>query len=166
MFKKITVFCIVITFWFITSCAVELKEEFIRGYSVVRFSSLKKYADKGFLITPSETYGANYNSIGFISIEKMLDAEAKIVEKKVEIPDPERPGRKKEITKKNREWSAPNLTELELETMIDEIYQQSRSKGADAIINFKIELIERELSNPSELQVGGRVSGFAIDRLD
>ena len=162
MLRKSILVCIVTSFCLVTSCAEKkLEEEIVRGYSYLSFSSLKKYADEGFLITPLVTYGANYNSIGFMFIEKMLDAEANIVE--VEVPAHERDP---PTFKKVRQWNAPKVPREGRDAMVDELYQEALSQGANAIINFKIETIYRSLENPHELQFGYRVSGFAIDRLD
>ena len=160
MLRKSILICIVTSFCF-TSCAVKLKEEFVLGYSNLSFSSLKKYADVGFLITPSEAYGANYNSIGFMTIEKMLDAEAKIVEVLVPIP-----GSNQTTTEKKRRWNAPDVPRKGTDAMVEILYQKALSQGADAIINFKVERISRSFEYPMKVQWGYRVSGFAIDRLD
>lgn len=161
MLRKSILVCIVTSFCLVTSCAKKLEEKIVHGYSNVRFSSLKKYADEGFLITPSETYGANYNSIGFISIETMLDAAALIVE--VEVPSYDK---HRHTTKKVIQWNAPMVPQEGIEAMIDELYQVALSQGADAIINVKIEIFHRTLKNPTGTQLGSRIKGFAIDRLD
>ena len=50
--------------------------------------------------------------------------------------------------------------------MLEQLYEMAISQGADAIINFKTELIERKLTGPSHVQAGWHVSGVSVDRLD
>lgn len=153
--------CMVTTFCLMTSCTVSV-EQTVPGYSILEHSSLKEYADKGFLITPSQTYGANYNSIGFISLKKMSDAKSVVIEVEKTI----NPGGKRTELVEERGWDAPAISLEERDLMLEQLYEVAISQGADAIINFETELIERKLTGPPHVQTGWRVSGFAIDRLD
>ena len=147
---------------FLISCGVPVIEE-IPGYTTVRFFDLKKYADLGFLITPATMYGGNYSAIGSLTIEKM--PEAKKIAKGDTVVVPGQKSKRKAV----KTWEIEEFGKEYLEAAIDELYQQAKKNGADALVNFNIENITREkVVGPGEtiVLVGVRVSGFAIKRLD
>lgn len=104
-----------------------------------------KYTEQGFLITP-ESYLGEYQSIGLISVTLW----PAVIEEK-------------SVTKEGRpSGSSWHIGELNVTKAIDEIYEQADNMGADAIINFSINSIER---NNGILKVpGAEISGFAIKR--
>ena len=136
-----------------------LKE--VPSYSLLSMVDFRKYSAEGFLITP-EKFAGNYNSVGIIDYVKMPGAKY-IVSKKLQ---------NQEKYKAYDPTSDSNFPQWFIETInmdqaLDEVYKQCKNLGANAIINFNIEMnSETWGTNPNQVNITGyRITGFAIKRL-
>lgn len=143
---------IIISFVCLNSCATGLVEwngdTYAYGYD---FTS---YTEKGFLFTP-ESYTQNYEAIGMIELviyPRIREAYS---------------GADEELDSDNSRVVKIAGTYYRIEipkssVLIDDMYQQATSMGADALTNFQI--IEIILSNNNLDIPSIKVSGFAINR--
>lgn len=113
-----------------------------------------EYTDQGFLITP-EGYQGEYQSIGVLSVTVWPRIERRPVEDDtLAQPGADSPA---------REWF---ITEaVDPQEVVDSLYVEARSMGADAVMNFRTEFVEEDLED-GPVRPGVRVRGFAIDRVD
>jgi len=114
------------------------------------FIDFSKYSDKGFLFTP-EGYLSDYSSVGIIEINMFPTAKNVGLDK---------------ITPHTRNvfnvqggWI---MERLSVSDIVDTVYSRCISMGADAVINFRIDVISENYAPP--LVNGLRVTGFAIKR--
>jgi len=113
-----------------------------------------EYTDQGFLITP-ESYQGEYQSIGVLSVTVWPRIEQRPVEDDtLAQPGPESPA---------REWFITDA--VDPQEVVDSLYVEARSMGADAIMNFRTEPAQQDLDN-GPTRAGVRAQGFAIDRVD
>lgn len=109
----------------------------------------RKYANEGFLITP-EMYRGNYMTMGVVSYETYPEA------KYIEIVHP---------TYTSKSWSPTPVSSSEA---LDSVYVYCKKLGADALVRFNIESVQKEYSgitNPITI-TGVKLSGYAIKRED
>lgn len=102
----------------------------------------KKYSSEGFLITP-EMYQGEYLTMGFVNYESY-------------------PGANYNYNRFPR-WKIQEISTL---SALDSIYIICINMGANALVNFRIESIEKDysvISNPIKL-TGIKISGYAIKR--
>jgi len=153
--KKSTFFLAII--FLMASCITELK--IISPQSYLSQINFRKYTDAGFLITP-EKYAGEYLSIGIVDYVKKPGAHYGIVSRK---PDPRYGGTDSQMYINEKQWTVHVVS---LDEAIDELYNECVALGADALINFTVELTEdnyNNISNPVQI-VGYRITGFAIKR--
>jgi hypothetical protein len=115
------------------STSVSLKKEMI-----ISDLDFRPYSEKGFLFT-TETYTeSDYNAIGLM-----------------------------EITLRPGVWTNPNANVIfdrfDAQEGLDSLYQYASKRGADAIMNFRIEWRQLHVMGVSEAYP--TFSGFAIKRL-
>jgi hypothetical protein len=113
-----------------------------------------EYTDQGFLITP-ESYQGEYQSIGVLSVTVWPRVERRPVEDDTLA----QPG----VDSPAQEWF---ITEaVDPQEVVDSLYVEAQSMGADAIMNFRAEPVREDLEN-GPTRAGVRARGFAIDRVD
>lgn len=133
----------------------------IDSYSLLNKVDFRPYSEKGFLFTP-EKYNGDYESIGIIDFIKMPGAVYSNIKnmKGNTAYLPESP----EYPETTSQWF---FEPIDLNQVLEELYQQCQSLGADALMNFKLEANEDkysvDISNPTTV-VGYRITGFAIKR--
>jgi len=128
---------------------------YIPPYTSVSTIDLTKYSREGFLITPYK-YDADYESVGYIFVETMPEANLVTLEKTEQAGHAENA---------KTEWQVDKMS---IDKIIDSIHQKALQMGANAIIDFKIEQTTKNYSvgrmSPLTIQ-GFTISGFAIKRL-
>ncbi|MBN2827911.1 MAG: hypothetical protein JXQ26_07970 [Tissierellales bacterium] len=148
--KKYIVFLFVFTIIIFIGCSKILH----RTPKVDNFDKLDftKYTEKGFLFTPL-LYNGNYESVGLINYRFIPSASYKDM-KTV----------KNGVYTTIYYWDRDNFS---LYDLLDSVYTWSSSKGANAIVNLKLEVATEYFGygfdNPATIQ-GLDVSGFAIKR--
>jgi hypothetical protein len=113
-----------------------------------------EYTDQGFLITP-ESYQGEYQSIGVLSVTVWPRVERRPVEDDTLA----QPG----VDSPAQEWFVTE--DVDPQEVVDSLYVEARSMGADAIMNFRTEPVREDLDN-GPTRAGVRARGFAIDRVD
>ncbi len=144
--------------WLMWSCTTLTK---IDAYSHMNKVDFTAYSQKGFLFTP-EKYNGEYESIGIIDFVKMPGAvysiEKNLATDKKYIPQ------YPDYSESTAQWF---YEVIDLNEVLEELYQQCRSMGADALMNFNLEPNEdrysEDISNPTTV-IGYRITGFAIKR--
>ena len=118
-------------------------------FYMLDFSS---YSKKGFLFTP-KTYSGEYESIGVIDYTFIPAAKN---ETRKEVRDG--------IYTDYHYWIEDQFTTYDL---LDTVYTRCKSKGADAVIDLKIEYESKNYgqgyANPATIS-GLKISGYAIKR--
>ncbi len=154
MKKLISILSIIALFM---SCITELK--IINPQSTLSKIDFRKYSTAGFLITP-EKYMGEYQSIGMVDYVRKPGANYMTVATK---PDERYGSSNTQIYISEKAW---RVDPVYLDEVIDELYKQCVELGADALINFKVEITEdnyNNIANPVTIN-GYRISGFAIKR--
>ena len=107
-----------------------------------------KYSDNNFLITPLK-YNGDYKSIGLVQVIAYQGAKLdKMLRNKNSVPS----------------W---RKDKLDLKKYIESLYQMSVEMGADAIIEFHVTELEKNLAINTLYPVdilGYKLTGFAIKR--
>jgi len=125
------------------------REIYLTGYDFT------EYTEKGFLFTP-ETYLGQYESIGIISV--VFQPQVERIPRDQSRTE-ERPGFDVVYIGAHRHYvEKPNTDEI-----IDNIYEQSSGMGANALVNFQIDMQPME---EYPMVIRTVVSGFAIKRTD
>jgi hypothetical protein len=141
----------VFLFIFFSSCKPLYK---IHSYDNLTGLDLRPYAEKGFLITPSD-YGGDHTAIYLIDYVLMPEAIYTDVVRNA--------GKFTESTRE--EWV---FDKIDLERAVDSIYNISIELGANGITGFAIEPnVDNysNIANPTSVR-GIRITGMAIKRLD
>ena len=112
-----------------------------------------EYTEQGFLITP-ESYQGEYQSIGVLSVTVWPRIEQKPVEDTLAQPGPDNPAQVWLVTE-----------DVDPQEVIDSLYAEAQSMGADAVMNFRTEPVKEDLDN-GPTRSGVRARGYAIDRVD
>jgi len=113
-----------------------------------------EYTEQGFLITP-ESYQGEYQSIGVLSVAVWPRVERRPVEDDtLAQPGADSPA---------QEWFVTEA--VDPQEVVDSLYVEAQSMGADAIMNFRAEPVREDLVN-GPTRTGVRARGFAIDRVD
>lgn len=122
----------------------------------------RTYTEKGFLMTP-ENYSGEYESIGLITYKIIPAAKYVLINNK---------------TKNVLYYNTYTDTyywikdDINFQNVLDSVYVNCVSMGADALINLKMNLISKEylldkyskpISNPVTIS-GYEISGYAIKR--
>ena len=132
----------------LVSCSPK-RAKYIHPFSEELVFDFTKYTEKGFFITP-EKYTGDYESIGIIDIS-IYPAAAKQIE----------------VVKSHNIVSGEYaqgywlIRYLKPSDIIDSIYESANKLGANAIMNFKINSIQKQAEFDLNLK-GVNVSGFAI----
>lgn len=108
---------------------------------------------EGFLISP-EKYPGDYESIGMLDISIYPTAA-----RQPEIPKSHkiRPGEYAQGY-----WL---IAKIKPEEVVEIIHEKAKGMGADAVINFRVTSIQKQVDYDLNLK-GVNVSGFAIKRID
>lgn len=143
----------------VSACSIKLKH--IRGYESKMVLDFTKYTEQGFLITPFKYLG-DYESIGIITVKVM--PEANFISKK--IMKAKYPASSADEYDLEEWWE---IEDINSEMVIDILYESAVEMGADAIVEFDIEVINQRYgygiaANPVTLY-GYEMSGYAIKRL-
>jgi hypothetical protein len=152
--KKFILFLLLL--FIVASCITELKV--IYPQSTLYKIDFRKYSEAGFLITP-EKYAGNYVSIGIMDYVKKPGAHYAIASRKLD----DRFAKSDQMYISQKQWI---FDAVSLDDAIDELYRECVKLGADALVNFKVELTEDNhfhFTNPVTI-VGYRITGFAIKR--
>jgi hypothetical protein len=133
------------------SCAVKITH--FPATEVFYGIDFTQYTDKGFLFTP-EKYLGEYQSIGMVSIEVYPEYNYN-------------PTRKNEAGQKlgGGVWMENGV---KTGVIMDRFYQRITEMGGDALMNFKLESVEKSEGVGSGIIKsfsGTRISGYAIKRL-
>jgi hypothetical protein len=138
-----------LAFVFIFGCAsgpeVYPKEMNVTGFDFT------KYTEQGFLITP-EKYEREYESIGMLNVTVYPRLEKISLEEPPAQPGAASPAKEWFVTK-----------EVVAQEVVDSLYVEARSLGADAIINFRTDVVTQDLKQGVS-RTGIQARGFAIDR--
>lgn len=113
---------------------------------------LRPYTEKGFLITPF-AYTGEYEAIGIMQLEVTPEAtnSAYALDANEDTYHSTGYG-----------WTIENM---EAEDAINEMYEECKKRGADALVDFKLEYFTDEYAAIHGVAINGfRVSGFAIKR--
>lgn len=161
MKKYIRLVVMMVVFVILLSCTRTLN----RTYEIYNFTKLDftKYTEKGFLFSPYQ-YNGDYEAIGIINYKFVPSAE--FVESKEEFElmyeKGNRIGDKKDSYKMFWLENSYNLYDL-----LDSIYYWSTSKGANAIVDLKLNVTSEYFGygyiNPITIK-GVEITGFAIKR--
>jgi hypothetical protein len=159
--KKLIYLLLVI---FATSCATGLKE--LNELKVI-FPSEKLYGidftpftKKNFLITP-EKYTGNYESIGIINFTAKPGAKYIKLGFKANPDYTEQNNQLKYL--ESFDWKVDSII---FSDVLNKVYKICTDMGADALVNFKNDIIydsHSDISNPVTI-MGYEISGFAIKR--
>ena len=117
------------------------------------------FTAKNFLITP-EKYLDSYESIGLINYESFPGATYEFVKS---IPTQETKINGEKVYNDIYEWKTDRIN---IDSMINEVYNICVEMGADAIVNFEIKTITEPylyIKNPITI-TGYKINGFAIKR--
>jgi hypothetical protein len=149
---------IIILAVFVIGCS-PLKD--IYSVKVLNIIDFTPFTAKNFLITP-ENYTGTYQSIGLIEYIVKPSASYKLSTK--ELNPKFAPG-DPEVTRyfDIYKWNIDNIS---FDAVLNEAYNICVKMGADAIINFKSEIIYDEYASikyPVTI-IGYRITGFAIKR--
>lgn len=120
--------------------------------TIVTGYDFSEYTAQGFLITP-EQYLGTYESMGMITVTMWPE-----VRKEVRIRYKIDNGQRVPV-----EEETFVVGELNVKKAIDEIYEQAKGMGADAITRFNVTYTSR--LNGDLIVPGTEISGFAIKRL-
>lgn len=146
----------ILLFSFICSCASgpkRIQEE--RNFYSIDYT---KYTDQGFLMTPYK-YNGEYESIASVEFEYF--PEATRIGSLATLDDINTASRTKYIIRNNGQFRY-KVAVVDLEEVMDGIYNFAKDKGADAIVDLKI---NRETKSVGGLIISGvSVRGFAINR--
>lgn len=137
-------FCIAI----LSSCSIE-RVKYIHSFTEKLVFDFRKYTEKDFFITP-EKYQGNYESIGIIDIS-IYPAAAR----QLEIIKPQN------IIDGEYAQGYWLIRKLKPNEIINTIYEEANDMGANAIMNFKVTSIQKQVDYDLNLK-GINVSGFAI----
>ena len=140
------------------SCATQKTQvDFVSGESFLMGYDFTPYSNKGFLISP-EMYQGNYDAIGLLDYVLMPEAN-----RKMKIIGARRDAAGNIEYEKQYTW---NVESIDVAAAIDSMYVRCVNMGADAIVNFKVNVEEKNYLNysPSLFVTGYRISGFAIKR--
>ena len=139
------------------SCVTELK--IIEPQSTLNGIDLRKYSDAGFLITPERFIG-EYKSINIIDYVKKPGAKYLKVGRKLDINNSEPENL---VYTDEMKWIIDNIS---LNDVLDDVYKICIEMGADALVNFKVELTDDVYSGITNTVIitGYHITGFAIKR--
>jgi hypothetical protein len=144
----------------LTGCAGLTELTVIYPAKILYGIDFTPFTEKEFLITP-EKYSGQYESIGLIDYTTKPGAIYKITGKKLNPYYVPGGAAEKLIVK--YEWKADSIL---FSDALNEVYKICTDMGADAIMNFKNELVfDRydNIKNPVTI-TGYRITGFAIKR--
>jgi hypothetical protein len=143
--RKASVFLMIL---FLSGCAAS-HEKRIPKQRMVPGVNLKKYKDKGFVITPGG-YSKNYEPIGYLYYT--VFPETKTTTRRVETTS--------HLEIIVIRWITG---EMDFQEVLDEVYEIAASKGADALIRLKMELVDDKPAHNPVLR-GTELSGLLIKR--
>lgn len=138
---------------FLYSCKI-VEPNLIPRREVFSGIDFLEYSKNGFLFTP-EKYEGDYESIGLVSFLIMPEA----VKEKTDAPDTQSYRDLGPVIK----W---RIEDVNIQNAVEGIYKHCIEMGANALVNFKIEVKIEDYSNrnpPIKLE-GYRITGFAIKR--
>lgn len=161
---KNVILLILVYLMFGCETAKQLEElSFIPKKELFYTIDFSRFTEQGFLITP-EKYSEKYKSIGLVTYEYLPSGTYKLVgltknpfyNPQVDKTEPEY------LQLKN--WV---FEPIHYEKAMDSLYIKCKSMGADALVNFRIEVKSEEIGvgykNSSTVK-GLLLSGFAIKR--
>lgn len=143
--KRIALLLIVLL---LAGCATERVTRIQREVTFTGFD-FRQYTEKGFLFTP-DVYTGAYDAIGLLNATVFPEAF-----------------REEEVVKGERKLGRWHIRPVDAQEAIDEMYRQASALGADALVQFSIKSIEKDVETGDLAGLvlpGIEVSGFAIKR--
>ena len=120
------------------------KARIVPRSTLVAGIDFSKYMAQGFLFTP-EMYDGPYASVGLISVTMSPEA--------------------KQVAHPNGGYMVWEIELISTEELVARMHEEAKQMGADAIVNFRIRVVEEALDTFKNRPVF-EVSGFAIRRAD
>jgi len=151
-------FALALTVLFTASCVTS------KGFKETAIIDYSSYYDEGFLITESNSVSFNYKPIGSVFtivkgnylVEKEYGRNYSRSSSVIDIRSNKQPRQKNS----RNNWNSYTTQNYNIYDALDEVVRESKLKGADGIINIKI-----QFTYDKNYGDGYEITGMAIKRL-